>query len=103
MPWCSGYTWREGRHGVHDLDRGRVDVVDDAKRLLMVRVLRDCHVVVCVSRLPLPDCVSVVVAAAVVFLLPLLDCVLVALGGRDVLTMLLIEDVLTLLMLIMDC
>ena len=38
-----------GRHGGHDLDRGRVDVVDDAKGLLPVRVLRDCHVVVCVS------------------------------------------------------
>ena len=53
------------RHGGHDLDRGRVDVVDDAKGLLPVR---DCCVVLCVSRLPLPplpNCVPVAVAAAV--------------------------------------
>ena len=38
-----------GRHGGHDLDRRHVDIVDDAKGLLPVRVLHDCHVVVCVS------------------------------------------------------
>ena len=70
--WCSGCTWREERHCGHDLDRGCVDVVDDAKGLLRVRVLCDCDIVVCVSQLPLslplPNCVPVVVvAAAVVF------------------------------------
>ena len=74
--WYSGCTWRKIRHGGHDLDRGRVEVVDDAKGLLPVPV-RDCCVVICVSRLPLPplsDCVpvvAVVVAAAVVFQLHL--------------------------------
>ena len=34
---CSGRTWREGRVG-NALDRGRVDVVDDAKGLLPVPV-----------------------------------------------------------------
>ena len=74
MLWCSSCTWREGRHGGNTLDIGRVDIVVDDKGLLLVRVLRDCHVVVCVSRfpfllpLPLPsDRVLIVVAAAVVF------------------------------------
>ena len=64
---------------------------------------------VCVSRfsfpLPLLDHVPVVVAAAGVFPFPLSDRVLVALGGKDVMvTKTLIEDVLTLLMLIIkDC
>ena len=48
-----------------------VDIVVDDKGLLPVRVLRDCHVVVCImSRLPLPlsDRVpAVIVAADVVF------------------------------------
>ena len=69
----------------------------------MVRFLRDCYAVVYVSRLPLSVCVPGVVAAAVVFPLTLLDHVLVALGGKDMLAMLLIEDVSTLLMLIMNC
>ena len=84
----SSCTWREERVG-NDLDSGRVDIIVDAKGMLPVRVLHDCHVV-CVSRLPLP----------------LLDRVLVdlvALGGKDVLAMILIADVLTLLMLMMDC
>ena len=67
--WCSGCNWREGCHGGHDLYRGRVNVVDDAKGLLPVLV-RCC--VVCVSRFPLPlplsDCVPVVVVVAAVVL-----------------------------------
>ena len=31
---CSGCTWREGRHGDKDVDRGRVDIVDVDKGLL---------------------------------------------------------------------
>ena len=88
--WCSGCTWREGRFG-NALDSRRVDVVDDAKGMLPVRVLRDGHVF-CVSRLPLP--------------LPLSDrvpVVLVALGRKDVLVTILMADVLILLMLMMDC
>ena len=76
--WCYGCTWRERRHGDKDVDRGRVDIVVGDKGLLPVRVLRDCHVVVCVSQLPLPlswsllDRVPVVVlVAAVVFRLHL--------------------------------
>ena len=74
--WCSGYTWRE-EHVGNALDSGRDDIVVDDKGLLLVRVLRDCHVVVCVSRfpltlpLPLSDRVLVVVTAAVVFQLHL--------------------------------
>ena len=62
--WCSCCTWREGHIG-NVLDRGRVDVVVDDKGLLLVRVLRDCHVVVCVPRLPLPLLDRVLVAAVV--------------------------------------
>ena len=36
-----------GRHGDKDIDRGRVDIVDNARGLLPVRVLRNCCVVVC--------------------------------------------------------
>ena len=88
--WSSSCTWREGRVG-NALDSRRVNIVVDDKGLLLVRVLRNCHVVVCVSRLPLSlplpsDRVPVVVAAAVVFRLPLPDrvSVLVALGGKDI-------------------
>ena len=63
---CSSCIWREGCHASgHDLDKGRVDVVDDAKGLLPVR---DCCVVLCVSRVPLPSpnrVLVVVVVAAV--------------------------------------
>ena len=68
--WCPSCTWRKGRVG-NTLDRGRVDVVDDDKGVLPVRGFRDYHVVVCVSRLPLPLLDRVVVAAAVVFQLHL--------------------------------
>ena len=52
------------------------DVVDDAKGPLLVRALRDCHVVACASRLhlslPLSDRVPAIIAATdVVFLLHL--------------------------------
>ena len=50
---CSSCTWREGRVG-NALDNERVDIVVDDKGLLPVNVLRDCRVVVCVSRLLLP-------------------------------------------------
>ena len=83
--WSSGCTWKEGCVG-NALDSGRVDIAVDDKGMLPVRVLRDCHVVVFVSRFTLPPLLDrvPVVAAAVVFglPLPLLDHVLVALGGR---------------------
>ena len=81
--WCSNCTWKEVRHGGHDLDREHVNVVDDAKGLLLVPV-RDCSVVVCVSRLPLPplsDRVLVIVTAAVLFWLHLREG---HHGGNDV-------------------
>ena len=59
-----------GRHGDKDVDGRGVDIVDDAKGLMPVRVLRDCCVVR-VPRLPLPplsDCVLVVVVAVVFWL-----------------------------------
>ena len=31
---CHSYTWREGRNGDKDVDRGRVDAVDVGKGLL---------------------------------------------------------------------
>ena len=34
MLWCYSCTWREGRHGDKDDDRGRVDIVDVDKGLL---------------------------------------------------------------------
>ena len=79
----------EGKTCWQALDSGRVNIVVDDKGLLLVRVLCDCRVVVCMSRLPLPlpsDCVPVVVVAAVVFRLPLplSNCVPVAIGGKDV-------------------
>ena len=63
--WRLSGSLKERRHGGHDLGRWRVSVVDDTKELLSVRILCGCHVVVCVSRLPLPlpDHVPVVVAA----------------------------------------
>ena len=67
---CSGCTWREGQYCGHNFDRGCVNFVDDARGLLPVRVLQG-HVVVCVSRFPLPDPVLVVVPDVVVFLLHL--------------------------------
>ena len=36
--WCSGCTWREGRHGDKYVDRGRVKGVDDANELML-----GCH------------------------------------------------------------
>ena len=63
---CSGCTWREGYHGGHDLDRGRVDIVDDDKGLLPVLV-HDCCAVVCVSQLPLPPLSDRVPVVVVVF------------------------------------
>ena len=65
---CSSCTWREERVG-NALDSRRVDIIADDKGLLSVHVLRDCHAVVCMSRLPLPlsDRVPVVVVTAVVF------------------------------------
>ena len=91
-------TWREGYHGGHDLNRERVvNVVDDAKGLLPVHV-------------PLLYCLraTVSIAIATVGLRSGCSCccccgVPVALGRKDVMAMLLIVDVLTLLMLIMDC
>ena len=71
--WCSGCAWREGRVD-NALDRGRVDIIVGDKGLLPVRVLRNCHVVVCMPRFTLPplsDRVPVVAAAAVVFQLQL--------------------------------
>ena len=50
--WCSGYTWREGRHGDEDVDRGRADVDEGA--LLADSRSHDgpcSDAVVCVSRL----------------------------------------------------
>ena len=44
---CSGCTWREGRVD-NALDSGRVDIIVEDKGLMAVRVLRNCHVVVCV-------------------------------------------------------
>ena len=95
---CFGCTWRERRHGGHDIDRGRVNIVDDAKGLLPVRVLLLCCL-----------CVMIPIGIAMVGSRSGCSCccccgVLVALGGKDVMvTMMLIEDILTLLMLIMDC
>ena len=63
--WCSGCTWRE-EHVGNALDSGHVDIVVVDKGLLPVRVLRDCHGVVCVSRLPLPLLDCVLVAAVVI-------------------------------------
>ena len=71
---------------------------------MLLMMLKDCcrsaflYCIVCMSRfplapLPLSDCVLVVVDAAVP----------VALGGKDMLTMLLISDMLTLLLMIKDC
>jgi len=87
-----------------------VDVIDDDKGLLPVCVLRDCHVVVCVSQsslsLPLSDRVPVVAVAVIQLLLPLSDrvSVLVALGGKNVMvTRMMIEGVSTLLLMIQDC
>ena len=65
--WRFGCTWREGRVDTA-LDSRRVDIVVDDKELWAVRALRNCHVVVCVSQLPLSDRVPV---AAVVFQLRL--------------------------------
>ena len=80
-----------GRHGGHDLDRGRVDVVDDAKGR-----------VVCISRLPLPLSDRVPVAAVV-------DCHCHCRNAfrlmlKDVMvTKMLMENMLMLLMMLMDC
>ena len=76
-------------------------LIEDVSTLLMMR--KDCcrsafrYCVVRVSQLPLllPLSDRVLVAAAA--------AILVALGGKDVLAMILTADVLTLLMLIMDC
>ena len=79
-----------------------VILIENVSTLLMMP--KDCFravflcCIVCVSRFPLPSPLSgripvVVVAAAVP----------VALGEKDVLTMILIADVLTLLMMIKDC
>ena len=53
--WCSNCTWKEGQCGGHDLDRGRVDVVDDAKRLLPVLPVR----------VPLLCCLSVTISIVI--------------------------------------
>ena len=107
MLWCSGCTWREGRVG-NAVDSGRVDIIVDDKGMLPVHVLCDCHVVVWVSRLPLPlplpDRVVVVVTAVFQLSLPLADRVQVALGGKDVMvTNMLIMDVSRLLIMLKDC
>ena len=65
--WCSGCAWRELRVG-NALDSRRVDVVVDDNILVPVHVPRDCHVVVCVSRLSLTLSDRVVVAAVVFWL-----------------------------------
>ena len=68
---CSSCTLREERV-YNALDRGRVNIVDDAKGLLPICVPLLC----CCLQLPLSDCVPVVlVAAAVVFRLPLIAIV----------------------------
>ena len=91
--WCSGCTWREGRRGDHDLDRGRVDAVDDAEGLFLVRV-------------PLLCCLRVRISIDIAIVGSRSSCscccccgVLVALGGKDVMvTKMMIEtDVSTLL------
>ena len=69
---CSSCTWKEETVG-NALDSGRVDIVVDDKGLLLVRILHNCHGVVCAPgfTLPLSDRVLFVVvvaaAAAVVF------------------------------------
>ena len=52
---CSDCTWREGRHGDKDVDKGRVKVFDYAKGLLLI----------CNSRL-LCCCLRVMIAIAIV-------------------------------------
>ena len=85
-----------GRHGDKDVDGEGIDVVDDARGLLPVRV-------------PLLFClgvmISIAVAIAIVESRSGCCCcgVSVALGGKNVLAMLLIEDVSTLLMMLKDC
>ena len=93
-----------GGHGVgNGVDRGRVDVVVDAKGLLPVPV---CFPLLCCLR------VTISIAIAIVGLRSGCSCccccgVPVALGGKDVMvTNMLIENVLMLLMLLMlikDC
>ena len=48
--WRASGSLKEGRHGGHDLDGGRVDAVAAVKRLFPVR----CCVCLCVTILPLP-------------------------------------------------
>ena len=93
--WCSGCTWRKGRHGDKDVDRGRIKIVDDAKGLLPIHIpLMYC-------------CLCFTIAIAIVGSRSGCSCccvVPVALGGKDVMvTKMLIEDVLALLMLLKDC
>ena len=59
--WCSGCTWREGRHG-NALDSRRVDVVDDAKGLLLIPV-----------RVPLLCCLCVTIAIVIVIVIVIGD------------------------------
>ena len=95
---CSNCPWKEGRHGGHDLDRGRIDVVDDAKGLLLVCV-------------PLLCCLPVKISVAIAIVRSQSSCsccsccnVPVALGGKDgMVTKILIENVSTLLLMIQDC
>ena len=47
--WCSGCTWREGRHGDKDADRERVNIVVDDTGLLLVRVSLLCCLGVMIS------------------------------------------------------
>ena len=88
----------EGHNGGYDLDRGRVDVVDDAEGLLPVHVPLLCY------------CLRVMIAIAIVGSRFSCSCsccccgVTVALGGKDVMvTKMLIEDVSMLLILLKDC
>ena len=86
---------KEGRHDGRDLDRGRVNIVDNAKGLFPVHIPLLCCCL----------CVAIGIAITIVGLrCSCCSCrVPVELGGKNVVAMLLIADVLTLLMLIMDC
>ena len=95
-------------HSDKDVDRERVDVASFARTSMFMKgccLLIHNHMPICV--LILCSCLGVTIA--IVAIAGLRSgcsgsyCVLVALGGKDVLVMFLIVNVLTLLMLIMNC